>query len=120
MSSVTHLECLSGESAPLPPEIVSARTPRSDQPPGLCILVVEDDEADAYLIARALASQPMVGTVVRALDGVEALEMVERGKVAPDLAFIDLHMPRKNGFSLLVALGDRSEPRFPAVVLTSS
>ena len=92
----------------------------ADPPSGLCILVVEDDEADAYLIARALASQPAVANVVRAVDGVEALRMVDGGEVEPDLAFIDLHMPRKNGFSLLMAFGCNPERGFPMVVLTSS
>jgi CheY-like chemotaxis protein len=91
-----------------------------DRPPGLCVLVVEDDEADAYLISRALSGQPAVGEVVRAPDGVEALEMVERGEVEPDLAFIDLHMPRKNGFSLLAAFASHPRAGFPMVVLTSS
>lgn len=87
---------------------------------GLCVLVVEDDEADAYLISRALERQPRVGQVVRALDGVEAIEMVEQGQVKPDLAFIDLHMPRKNGFNLLAAFAGRADAHFPMVVLTSS
>jgi CheY-like chemotaxis protein len=88
--------------------------------PGLCVLVVEDDEADAYLISRALESQPAVSRVVRAPDGVAALAMIESGKVKPDLAFIDLQMPRKNGFSLLAAFAGRPEQLFPMVVLTSS
>ncbi len=87
---------------------------------GLCILVVEDDEADAYLIKRGLARQDGVGTVVVAPDGVEAFRMVEEREVEPDLAFIDLHMPRKNGFNLLAALAAGTAPRFPMVVLTSS
>ena len=90
------------------------------EPAGLCVLVVEDDEADAYLISRALESQPAVGRVVRAPDGVAALAMIESGRVKPDLAFIDLQMPRKNGFSLLAAFAGRPEQTFPMVVLTSS
>ena len=50
--------------------------------PGLCILAVEDDEADAYLICRALADNPVVGEVVHARDGVEALALVESGAEA--------------------------------------
>lgn len=95
---------------------VPARAPS----PGLCVLVVEDDEADAYLISRALERQPRVGQVVRAWDGVEALELIEQGDVSPDLAFVDLHMPRKNGFNLLAALAGRAKSSFPMVVLTSS
>jgi len=88
--------------------------------PQLCVLVVEDNEADAYLIRRALFDQPDVGLVFIAQDGVEALRMVEDGEVTPDLAFIDLKMPRKDGFGLLADLADREDASFPKVVLTSS
>jgi CheY-like chemotaxis protein len=83
-------------------------------------LVVEDDEADAYLIVRALSDNPAVGKVIHARDGVEALAMAESGEVTPDLAFIDLHMPRMDGFDLLLAFSANSKLGFPMVVLTSS
>jgi signal transduction histidine kinase len=86
----------------------------------LCVLVVEDSEADAYLIHRALFNHPSVGQVVHAHDGLEAQEMIERGEVRPDLAFIDLQMPRLNGFELLIALASGERCDFPMVVLTSS
>jgi CheY-like chemotaxis protein len=86
--------------------------------PGLQILVVEDDDADAYLIETALAEYAQCGQILRATDGVEALEMIEFG-ATPDLAIIDLHMPRKNGFSLLVDLLCLKST-FPMIVLTSS
>jgi CheY-like chemotaxis protein len=105
----------------MPTHSNSATPVRAPQEPrGLCALVVEDDEADAYLISRALGDNPAVETVVRARDGVEALAMVERGDVKPDVAFIDLHMPRMDGFDLLVAFAMCATPRFPMVVLTSS
>lgn len=85
---------------------------------GLKVLVVEDDEADAHLIQRVLHDHPSVGPVIRAIDGVAALELIKDG-VAPDLAIIDLHMPRMNGFNLLVELGGASRS-FPMVVLSSS
>jgi CheY-like chemotaxis protein len=89
-------------------------------PAGLCVLVVEDDDADTYLIGRALEDNPTIGTIFHARDGIEALAMLERGEVAPDLALIDLHMPRMDGFGLLFALSGRAGPNFPMVVLTSS
>ena len=89
-------------------------------PSAPCILVVEDDEADAYLICRALSDNPAVGRVVHARDGLEALALVERGEVKPDLAFIDLRMPRMDGFDLLVAFSSCLKLDFPMVVLTSS
>jgi CheY-like chemotaxis protein len=87
---------------------------------GLQILLVEDDAADAYLIRRALAKNPCVAEVVLAEDGVEALELIDRGWVSPDLAIVDLHMPRKDGFALLRDFGQRESAQFPSVVLTSS
>ena len=89
-------------------------------PAGLCVLLVEDDDADTYLIGRALEDNPAIGTIFHARDGIEALAMLERGEVAPDLALIDLHMPRMDGFGLLFALSGREGPSFPLVVLTSS
>jgi chemotaxis family two-component system response regulator Rcp1 len=86
----------------------------------LRILLVEDDAADAYLIRRALKTNPRVGEVVLAENGVEALELIERGAIKPDLAFIDLRMPRKDGFALLRDFASNSEAKFPSVVLTSS
>lgn len=84
----------------------------------LNILIVEDDDADAYLIERVLADDPRVGAVTRAVDGVQALDLIAGG-VEPDLAIIDLKMPRKDGFSLLVELAC-AEWLFPKIVLTSS
>ncbi|MDB5433311.1 MAG: response regulator receiver protein [Caulobacter sp.] len=89
-------------------------------PATLQVLLVEDDDADAYLIERALAGNPRVGAIIRARDGVEALELVDARRMKPDLAIIDLHMPRKDGFALLSELAARVVVEFPSVILTSS
>jgi len=87
---------------------------------GLQILLVEDDAADAYLIKCALAKNPRVGSIVCATDGVSALRAIEQGHATPDLAIIDLQMPRMDGFRFLVELGCRLPDKFPKFVLTSS
>jgi CheY-like chemotaxis protein len=89
-------------------------------PNGLQVLVVEDDAADAYLINCALSGDPRVGLICRAVDGVEALELLEDPNLTPDIAIIDLHMPRMDGLAFLAELGKRRKRPFPAVVLTSS
>lgn len=86
----------------------------------LNILLVEDDDADAYLIELALSANPRVAAIVRARDGVEALELVDARQMRPDLAIVDLHMPRKDGFVLLNELKARVTVEFPSVVLSSS
>ena len=94
--------------------------PRRSDEQGVCVLVVEDDDADAYLIERALSANPNISGIIRATDGVEALHLVDIGAVDPDIALIDLQMPRKSGFHLLVDFASRREPCFPMIVLTSS
>jgi CheY-like chemotaxis protein len=96
------------------------RSPRARAARKLRVLLVEDDEADAYLIRRALAGNPRIGEIVRAQDGIEALALIDRGTVKPDLAIVDLHMPRKDGFALLREFATREAAGFPSVVLTSS
>ncbi len=87
---------------------------------GLQVLLVEDDAADAYLIKCALAKNPRIGSIVCATDGVSALRAIEQGAATPDLAIIDLQMPRMDGFRLLLELNCRPEHKFPKFVLTSS
>ena len=84
------------------------------------VLLVEDDEADAYLVERALNDNPRVGQIVRAKDGEEALGMIDAGEIKPDLAIIDLSMPRKDGFTLLKDFASRENVSFTSIVLTSS
>jgi CheY-like chemotaxis protein len=102
-----------GHAEPASAAKVKART-------SLKILMIEDDEGDAYLIERALRSNARVGEVVRARDGVEAVDMIDHHGFRPDLALVDLQMPRKDGFSLLLELGLRVTVDFPAVVLSTS
>lgn len=82
------------------------------------VLIVEDDDADAFLITSAISDNPRVTSIAHAVDGVEALELLVSG-FEPDLAIIDLNMPRKNGFDFLLDL-QCSEWTFRKVVLTSS
>lgn len=89
-------------------------------PQHLRVLLVEDDDADSYLIRRALGEIPRVVEVRVARDGVEALEMIDNWSTGPDLAIVDLKMPRKDGFTLLRDFAARKSANFPAVVLTSS
>jgi CheY-like chemotaxis protein len=98
----------------------AAETVAVEQTGKLNLLVVEDDEADAYLIGRALSDNPVVGSVAQARNGLEALEMVERGGFVPEIAFIDLRMPLMSGFDLMLAFTHLPQANFPMVVLTSS
>ncbi|MGB6308399.1 MAG: response regulator [Steroidobacteraceae bacterium] len=92
------------------------------------ILLVEDSDADAELIIRALRKSNLVNNVVRLRDGVEALEFIFRegtfsGRPGgqPRLILLDLKMPRLGGIEVLRRLKAHERMRIiPVVVLTSS
>ena len=77
------------------------------------ILLVEDDDGDAKAVRRAFSKAKIANPIFRAVDGVEALEMLrgENGKeklIRPHILLVDLNMPRMNGFQLVSAL--RADP----------
>ncbi len=92
------------------------------------ILLVEDSDADAELIMRALRKGNIVNRVVRVRDGVEAIEFVFRQGAFKDrsneqlrLILLDLKMPRLSGLDVLRRLkADDNAKLIPVVVLTSS
>ena len=89
----------------------------------LNILLVEDDDVDVMNVSRAFERANITDPVVRAADGVEALELLRSGTTPAErlLILLDLNLPRMNGIELLHEL--RSDPslrRIPVVVLTTS
>ena len=66
----------------------------------LQILLVEDDDIDAMAVERALATTLFRPTIVRAKNGLDALELVS--SVRNFFAILlDLNMPKMNGFEFL-------------------
>ncbi len=92
----------------------------------LNILLVDDDDGDARAVKRAFAKARIVNPFCRAIDGIEALELLrgENGKEKakfPLLMLVDLNMPRMNGIELVAAL--RADPvlhKTVVFVLTTS
>mgnify|MGYP000210732589 CR=1 FL=1 len=80
------------------------------------VLVVEDDEDSRELLVRALQGADI--KVSSATDGVEGLERM--AEETPALIFLDLMMPRMDGFTFLRHI--RETPQWksvPVVVLTA-
>jgi two-component system, OmpR family, response regulator len=77
------------------------------------ILVVDDDAHIRELVRYVLADAGFA--VVEAGDGLAALEVLE--SVKPDLAVVDVMMPRMDGWELCAAMKRRDE--FPVLMLTA-
>lgn len=93
------------------------------------ILLVEDNADDEALMVRALAKINLAEDVVIAHDGAEALDYIfGRGdhagrniSDAPQVVFLDLKLPKMDGFEVLQALRTAPETKLvPVVLLTSS
>lgn len=69
----------------------------------LRVLIVDDEPLARQRIADMLASQHGVEIVGEADDGDAAVEAIRRMK--PDLVFLDVQMPKKNGLDVVRAVG---------------
>ena len=78
------------------------------------ILVVDDDEVSVMAIDRALSRLGIANPVIRARDGIEALETM-RTLMRPFIILLDINMPRMNGHEFLAEI--RSDPRYKGHVV---
>lgn len=68
----------------------------------LTIILAEDDSADRLLFEEALQEIPAKTRLTTVSNGEELLKWLSQNKdVLPDVLFLDLNMPRKNGFAAL-------------------
>lgn len=94
--------------------------------PQLTIMIVEDNRADVYLLKRALNKAEMDFTTIVFEDGESAFRYIDRNPVPeakplPDLAILDLNVPRRDGSEVLAHI--RRTPKWrhiPVVILSSS
>lgn len=90
------------------------------------ILLVEDNPGDVRLTQEALREAKVHNQLNVVTDGVEAMAYLRRkGKYAkarrPDIVFLDLNLPRKNGREVLEEIkGDDELKTIPVVILTTS
>lgn len=90
------------------------------------ILLVEDDRDEVDVALRALRRVGLAASVEIARDGQEALEALgleakEGPPSRPRVVFLDLKMPRVDGFEVLRRIrGSTETADIPVVVLSSS
>jgi DNA-binding response OmpR family regulator len=97
--------------------------PAESKAPGreMRVLLVEDNPADVRLVEESLRGSRHTIHVDVASDGEEALEMLRRQGLRPDLVLLDLQLPKMDGTEVLAAV--KSDPdlrRIPVVMLTTS
>lgn len=78
-------------------------------------VIVDDEEPARELMRSLLAPWPAVKIVGEAGDGAAAVEMI--GRLAPDLVFLDVQLPRMTGFDVVAALDSQE---FPLIVFVTA
>jgi CheY-like chemotaxis protein len=86
---------------------------RTGAPNPIRILLVEDDDGDAKAVERTFLKARIANPLLRAKDGVEAMEILKGTEsqaplASPYLLLVDLNMPRMNGIQLVTAI--REDP----------
>lgn len=88
----------------------------------LNIYLAEDDEADCLLFKEAIDELPVNVKLTIVRDGQQLVELLtQEVNTLPDVLFLDLNMPRKNGFAALGQI-KRNEKllNLPVIVLSTA
>ena len=94
--------------------------------PVLRILIVEDNRGDVLLVEEALREAGLRFELIHVADGDRAIEFLRKlaeddGTAVPDMIFLDLNLPKHDGWEVLEqlrALPQRCE--VPVVIFSSS
>ena len=79
------------------------------------ILLVEDNPADVRLAREAFKTSKIQSVLTVVKDGVEAMDFLRQrtgyiGAARPDLIFLDLNLPRKDGREVLAEIKADKKP----------
>lgn len=85
------------------------------------ILLADDNADDCLLFQEALEALPLTSQLSIVNDGDQLMErLTQLGTTLPDVLFLDLYMPRKNGFASLGAIKRNTDLEHLPVVIHSS
>lgn len=74
------------------------------------IFIADDDEDDRMLFLDAVEDLDLPAAVEAACDGQELLHVLDKSKDrVPDMIFLDINMPIKNGFDCLAEIRSRED-----------
>jgi len=85
------------------------------------ILLADDDKDDQILFQEVLDELPLVTHLSTVLNGEQLMLLLHETKELPDILFLDLNMPRKNGFACLSEVKRTEKLKgLPVVVFSTS
>ena len=96
-------------------------TPKQQHAP-INILLADDDKDDRYFFKMALKEVSIATHLTTVSDGERLMDYLsENSENLPDVLFLDLNMPRKNGNECLVAIkSDKKLKQLPVIIYSTS
>ena len=88
----------------------------------LNILLADDDPDDCIFFKEALESIPVLTQLTAVHDGEQLMQLLTNKTIKlPDILFLDLNMPRKNGFECLTEIKQNKKLKaLPVVIFSTS
>lgn len=88
----------------------------------LNILLADDDQDDRDFFDKALKELPISAQLTTVQDGEQLMDYLsENSETLPTVLFLDLNMPRKNGFECLVEIKQNEKLKdLPVVIFSTS
>jgi len=86
------------------------------------ILLADDDADDCLFFKKALAGSSLSTNLTTVSDGEQLMQLLKNNTYElPDVLFLDLNMPRKNGFECLSEIKQSSRLKLlPVIVFSTS
>ena len=88
----------------------------------LNILLADDDIDDCLFFKQALDDLPLAALFTEVHDGEQLMQLLEKETTElPHVLFLDLNMPRKNGFECLTEIKESKKlKRLPVIIFSTS
>jgi CheY-like chemotaxis protein len=88
---------------------------------GKTILIIDDDADDRMFFTEALLEIDNAMKCVTAVNGQEALDILQKNRRPPDYIFLDMNMPRLNGLQCLTQIKKSKDHwHIPVIIFTTS
>jgi two-component system, chemotaxis family, sensor kinase CheA len=95
-----------------------AQAAKKTEPSDYKILIVDDSKTDRTIMKSSL--KPLGVTIVEAVDGVDALNMIKNSDHPFDACLIDIEMPKMDGYTLASEIRKYNKYRnMPLIAVTS-
>lgn len=84
------------------------------------LLLADDDKDDRFFFERALKKLPISTQLTTVEDGEKLMVYLSGNTILPDVLFLDLNMPRKNGSECLKEIKENEKLKALPVIMYST